>query len=98
MLSVVATPIGNLGDITFRALETLKKCDIIVCEDTRRTQILLKHYNIKKPLQSWHAQSNDRQFNEIIKNLQAGQHLCLVSDAGTPGISDPGYKIISKYH
>lgn len=96
MLSIVATPIGNLGDITLRAIETLKSCDAIVCEDTRVTGMLLKHLSLeKKELISFHGYSDQRKINMIIERLQQGHHLVLVSDAGTPGISDPGYAIVS---
>lgn len=97
MLSVVSTPIGNLGDITLRAIETLKKCDAIVCEDTRVTGQLLKHLNIdKKELISFHGNTDPGKADVIINHLKNGRHLALVSDAGTPGISDPGYAVISR--
>ena len=97
MLSIVSTPIGNLGDITLRSIETLKKCDAIVCEDTRVTGSLLKSLDIeKKELISCHGYTDDSKIDRIIKRLEAGEHLVLVSDAGTPGISDPGYKLVSK--
>ena len=97
MLSIVATPIGNLGDITLRSLETLKACDAIVCEDTRVTGQLLKLLGLeKKPLVSFHGYSDDRSLDEIIARLKRGEHLALVSDAGTPGISDPGYAVVSR--
>lgn len=96
MLSVVSTPIGNLGDITLRAVETLKACDAIVCEDTRRTGQLLTSLEIpKKTLLSFHGYSDDRALGPILDRLQRGEHLALVSDAGTPGISDPGYAVVS---
>lgn len=97
MLSIVSTPIGNLGDITLRAIETLKKCDAIVCEDTRVTGQLLKHLEIeKKELISFHGNSDDGKLAFILRKLSDGAHLALVSDAGTPGISDPGYAVISR--
>lgn len=96
MLFVVATPIGNLEDITFRAVETLKKADYVVCEDTRRTKILLKKYGVDTPLLSYHAHSSQAKVGKIINLLKEGKDLALVSDAGTPGISDPGYKIVSE--
>lgn len=97
MLSIVSTPIGNLGDITLRAIETLKKCDAIVCEDTRVTGNLLKQLEIpKQELISFHGHSDPSRVNTILDRLAKGQHLALVSDAGTPGISDPGYAIVSK--
>lgn len=97
MLSIVSTPIGNLGDITLRALETLKTCDAIVCEDTRVTGQLLKLLGLeKKPLVSFHGYSDPRSLDPIVDRLKRGEHLCLVSDAGTPGISDPGYAVVSR--
>lgn len=97
MLSIISTPIGNLGDITLRAIETLKTCDAIVCEDTRVTGSLLKHLDLdKKPLVSMHGYSNPKKIDDVIERLQAGEHIALVSDAGTPGISDPGYALTSK--
>lgn len=96
MLSIVATPIGNLGDITLRGIETLKKCDAIVCEDTRVTGSLLKALDIeKKELISFHGYSDEKKLEIILRRLQQGEHLVLVSDAGTPGISDPGYAVAS---
>ena len=89
-LTLVPTPIGNLEDITLRALRVLKECDVIACEDTRHTGILLRHYKIEKPLFSCH-EHNERQAAEmILRHLEKGNHVCLVSDAGLPGISDPG--------
>ena len=97
MLSIVSTPIGNLGDITLRAIETLKKCDAIVCEDTRVTGNLLKQLAVgKKELISFHGNSGPGKADAILKKLQDGAHLAIVSDAGTPGISDPGYAVISR--
>lgn len=97
MLSIVSTPIGNLGDITLRAIETLEECSAIVCEDTRVTGQLLHHLNLpKKELISVHGYSNPKIIDTIIGRLLAGEHLALVSDAGTPGISDPGYAVVSR--
>lgn len=97
MLSVVATPIGNLKDITIRAKEALSACSAIVCEDTRVTGHLLSLLELpKKELISFHGYSDDGKANMIIERLKKGEHFCLVSDAGTPGISDPGYVIISR--
>ncbi|MDD5041219.1 MAG: 16S rRNA (cytidine(1402)-2'-O)-methyltransferase [Candidatus Peribacteraceae bacterium] len=97
MLSIVSTPIGNLGDITLRALETLKKCDAVVCEDTRVTGQLLKLLNLeKKELISCHGYSDPKKVDDLIRRLKDGRHLVLVSDAGTPGISDPGYALVSR--
>lgn len=93
---VVATPIGNLGDITFRAIETLKSVDMILCEDTRVTKKLLDRYEIKKPTMSYHAQSKLAKVDKIFALLKDGKDIALVSDAGTPGISDPGAMLVSK--
>lgn len=93
-LSIVATPIGNLQDITLRALETLKTADIILCEDTRVTKKLLDHYSIQKPVVSYHHHSTPRAIKEIQALLAEGKNLALVTDAGTPGISDPGNELI----
>lgn len=96
VLSIVATPIGNLGDITLRSVETLKACDAIVCEDTRVTGSLLKALDIpKKELISFHGYTDKSKVDGIVERLQNGEHLVLVSDAGTPGISDPGYTVVS---
>lgn len=97
MLSIVSTPIGNLGDITLRAIETLKKCDAIVCEDTRVTGQLLKLLELpKKELLSCHGYSDPGKVDDVVRRLKENQHLALVSDAGTPGISDPGYALVSR--
>lgn len=93
---IVATPIGNLGDVTFRAIETLKLVDLILCEDTRVTAKLLNHYEIKKPLLSYHQQSSFGKSDKIIENIKEGKTLALVTDAGTPGISDPGNELVAK--
>ena len=93
---VVATPIGNMGDITFRALDILKEVDLILCEDTRETGKILHKYDIKKPTMSYHAQSKLAKTDKIFELLGGGKNLALVSDAGTPGISDPGAMLISK--
>ncbi len=94
-LFIVSTPIGNLEDITFRAIKTLKEADVIVCEDTRKTGILLKKYEIeKKVLNSFHAQSSDKKAQEIVEKIKSGKNIAYVSDAGTPGISDPGFVLI----
>lgn len=95
-LSIVATPIGNLEDITLRALRVLSEADLILCEDTRHTKHLLDHYEIKKPLRSYHAHSSDGEENAILQMIAEGKHLGLVCDAGTPGISDPGVVLISR--
>ncbi len=93
---IVATPIGNMGDITFRAIETLKSVDLILCEDTRETKKILDKYSINKPMMSYHAQSKLAKTNKIFELLEEGKDLALVSDAGTPGISDPGAMLVSK--
>ncbi len=94
MLYIIATPIGNLKDITLRILETLQTVDTIICEDTRRTSILLNHYQIKKPLIILNDYNEYKTFPRIIERLKIGENLALVSDAGTPLISDPGYKLV----
>lgn len=94
MLSVVGTPIGNLGDITKRAVETLQAADVIYCEDTRRTKILLDHLGISKPLQSLHHHSAEYKLEEVLKLLQNGQNVAYVTDAGTPGVADPAGKLV----
>jgi len=93
-LILVPTPVGNLKDITLRALEALKACDIILAEDTRNTGMLLKHYEIDKPLQSYHAHNEHDKYSDVIRQLEAGKRMCLVTDAGTPGISDPGFLLV----
>lgn len=94
-LYIVATPIGNLGDMTIRALETLRSVDFILCEDTRVTSKLLAHFEIKTPTISYHQHSEDKKVREIIDLLEQGKNLALVTDAGTPGISDPGNKLVA---
>ncbi len=94
-LSIIATPIGNLEDITLRALRTLKEADVIACEDTRVTKKLLAHFNIHTPTISFHANSGEKGFDKIISLLEQGKHIAFVSDAGTPGISDPGLELVS---
>ncbi len=96
ILYIVATPIGNLGDITLRALEILKNVDFIACEDTRVTSKLLNHYNIKKPLISYHQHSELKKIDFIVDKLKEGSNIALVTDAGTPGISDPGNILVAE--
>lgn len=93
---IVATPIGNMGDMTLRAIETLKEVDLILCEDTRMTKRLLDKYNINKPTMSYHAQSKLSKTDKIFEFIEEGKNLALVSDAGTPTISDPGAMLISQ--
>ncbi len=93
-LSVIATPIGNLEDMTLRALRILKECDTVLCEDTRVTAKLLNRYEIKKPMLSYHAHSKLTKNEKILSMLEEGKHLVLVSDAGTPAISDPGAHLV----
>jgi 16S rRNA (cytidine1402-2'-O)-methyltransferase len=95
-LSIVATPIGNLEDITFRALRTLKECNVIYAEDTRVISKLLARYEIKKPLQRLDAATEDKRAKEVIERLEAGEKVVYVSDAGTPGISDPGARLVAR--
>src|SRR5579859_4289884 len=96
MLYLVATPIGNLGDMTLRALEVLRSVDLVASEDTRKTGLLLKHFAISKPQLSFH-EHNERQSGErIVTMLKAGQSVALVTDAGTPGIADPGFTIVRR--
>jgi 16S rRNA (cytidine1402-2'-O)-methyltransferase len=95
-LYIVATPIGNLEDITLRALRILKEADLIACEDTRHTKILLTHYQIARPLVSYHQHSRLQKVDELLAELQSGKSVALVSDAGTPGISDPGGVLVEK--
>ena len=97
-LSVVATPIGNLADITLRALETLRTADAIACEDTRVTAKLLARYDIQKPLLVYHAQSGSIATSRLLSQLGEGKHIALVTDAGTPGISDPGTALVAEVH
>jgi 16S rRNA (cytidine1402-2'-O)-methyltransferase len=95
-LSIVATPIGNLEDITLRALRTLKECDVIYAEDTRVISKLLARYEIKKPLQRLDAATEDKKVKEVIGRLEEGEKVVFVSDAGTPGISDPGARLVAR--
>lgn len=94
ILYIVATPIGNLDDITLRALRILKEVDVVAAEDTRHTQILLRHHDIHKPLTSYHEHNERAKSQELITRLERGQNIALVSDAGTPAISDPGFRLV----
>ena len=94
-LFIVSTPIGNLKDITFRAIEILKEVNLIACEDTRVASILLNHYEIKKELISLNAVNETHRIENILGRIESGEACALISDAGTPGISDPGVRLIS---
>lgn len=96
MLYLVSTPIGNLKDLSFRALDVLKECDYILCEDTRHSQILLNHYSIKKPLKSFHRFNEKMRLELILEDLVNGKNIVLISDAGTPAIADPGLQLLSE--
>ncbi|MCP4458848.1 MAG: 16S rRNA (cytidine(1402)-2'-O)-methyltransferase, partial [Cytophagales bacterium] len=92
-LYLVPTPIGNLGDITIRAVEVLKKVDLILAEDTRTSGVFLKHYEITTPMQSFHMHNEHKKVGRVIEELKGGKIMALISDAGTPGISDPGFLV-----
>lgn len=94
MLYIVPTPIGNLKDITYRAVEVLSSCDYILCEDTRHSSTLLNHYQIKKPLQSYHQFNEASKLKSVLQDLKSGKNIALISDGGTPGICDPGAILI----
>jgi 16S rRNA (cytidine1402-2'-O)-methyltransferase len=93
-LYLVPSPIGNLGDITYRAVETLRNADVILCEDTRTSSVLMRHYNIQKPLTPYHAHNEHKVLGHLIEQIQAGKVFALITDAGTPGISDPGFLLV----
>ncbi|MDC3336613.1 16S rRNA (cytidine(1402)-2'-O)-methyltransferase [Flavobacteriales bacterium] len=95
-LYIVPTPIGNLGDITYRAIEVLKNVAMILAEDTRVTKKLLHHYDISTPLRSYHQHNEHKIINELVSKIQMGDQMAIVSDAGTPGISDPGFLLVRK--
>ncbi len=94
MLYLVPTPIGNLADITFRAVEVLRKADLIACEDTRTSGVLLTHYHIKTPTISYHNHNERSRGMHLIEQMKSGQHIALISDAGSPGLSDPGFYLV----
>ena len=94
MLYVVATPIGNLGDMTLRALEVLKSVDVVAAEDTRHSGMLLKHFQIKKPLLSYHEHNEAMRTAQLVERLAADENVALITDAGTPALSDPGARLI----
>lgn len=93
-LYLVPSPIGNLGDITYRAVEVLRSVDAILCEDTRTSSVLLNHYNIHKPLYPHHQHNEHKTLEKVLEELQAGKKLALLTDAGTPAISDPGFLLV----
>lgn len=93
-LFIVPTPVGNLGDMTLRAIETLKSVDLILAEDTRTSSFLLKHFGIERPLQSHHLHNEHKMVERIAERIAAGQSIALISDAGTPAISDPGFLLV----
>ena len=94
MLYIVPTPVGNLEDMTFRAVETLKNADLILAEDTRTSSVLLKHFDIHTPMQSHHKYNEHSTVKHLAERLDAGENIALISDAGTPGISDPGFMLV----
>ncbi|MBQ9896148.1 MAG: rRNA (cytidine-2'-O-)-methyltransferase, partial [Synergistaceae bacterium] len=95
MLTLIPTPIGNLEDITLRALRVLREADIIACEDTRTSSILLRHYNINnKVLTPFHLHNEKKVLNNLLNSLRGGKNVAVISDAGTPGISDPGWILL----
>jgi 16S rRNA (cytidine1402-2'-O)-methyltransferase len=94
VLFLIGSPIGNLGDITFRALEVLKTVGFVAAEDTRRSSILLKHFGISKPLMSFHEHNEARRTGELIERLRGGESVALLTDAGMPSVSDPGYRLV----
>jgi 16S rRNA (cytidine1402-2'-O)-methyltransferase len=93
-LYLVPSPIGNLGDITYRAVETLRNADVILCEDTRSSSVLLRHYNIQKPLTPYHQHNEHKILPHLVEQLSEGKTFALLTDAGTPGISDPGFLLV----
>lgn len=90
-LYLVPSPIGNLGDMTYRAVDTLRAADVILCEDTRTSSVLLQHYNIRKPLTPYHQHNEHKVLQSLVAQLEEGKIMALLTDAGTPGISDPGF-------
>ncbi|MEL6446104.1 MAG: 16S rRNA (cytidine(1402)-2'-O)-methyltransferase [Bacteroidota bacterium] len=98
MLTLVPTPIGHLEDLTFRALRTLREADLIACEDTRTSGVLLAHYGVETPTTSFHAHNEHQKTPRLVAQMEAGTHVALISDAGTPGISDPGFLLVRACH
>ncbi len=96
VLFLVATPIGNLEDITLRALRVLREADLVACEDTRQSHKLLDHYGVQKPVLSYHEHNEEERAPELVEKLREGARIALVSDAGTPLVSDPGYRLVRK--
>ena len=96
MLTLVPTPIGNLEDITLRALRVLREADLIACEDTRTSSLLLRHYGIEKPLTSFHLHNENEKTPILLERLRTGENIAVISDAGTPGISDPGWILLKR--
>ena len=96
MLTLVPTPIGNLEDITLRALRVLREADVIACEDTRTSSVLLRHYGIDRPLTSFHLHNENEKTPVLLERLRAGENVAVISDAGTPGISDPGWILLKR--
>ncbi len=94
ILYLVATPIGNLGDITLRAIEILRQVDFVICEDSRRSGLLLKHLEIKKPFKTFHDHSSESKKSSILEGLERGQNAAFITDAGTPLVSDPGFDLV----
>lgn len=97
-LFLVPTPVGNLGDMTYRAVEILQSVDVILCEDTRTSSVLLKHYQISKPLTPYHQHNEHRIVQHLVDQILAGKSFALITDAGTPGISDPGFLLLRECH
>jgi len=93
-LYLIPSPIGNLGDITYRAISILQQVEVILCEDTRTSSVLLQHYNIRKPLTPYHQHNEHKVLTHIVEQLMAGKQFALITDAGTPGISDPGFLLV----
>jgi 16S rRNA (cytidine1402-2'-O)-methyltransferase len=93
-LTLVPTPVGNLSDMTYRAVEVLQQADVILCEDTRTSSVLLKHYQIQKPLTPYHQHNEHKVVEHLVNQMQDGKNFALITDAGTPGISDPGFLLV----